>query len=231
MSPSSARNSARSASSSCAISASIAAHTGTTTAPSAAARFSTRCQQRVVGEALLVHVGHVHHGLRGEQLQLAQVAALLLGERQGAHRLDRIQLHLDALEQTRACAAASLSPLLAALAARSRPFSTVAKIRQRQLGVDDLDIGERIDAAGDVHDVGALEAAHHVRDGIHLADVRQKLVAQPLALRSAGDQTCDVDELDRGRNDLLRFAIAASCCRRGSGTGTTPTLGSMVQNG
>ena len=27
------------------------------------------------------------------------------------------------------------------------------------------------------------------------------------------------------------FAIAAICCRRGSGTGTTPTLGSMVQNG
>jgi hypothetical protein len=27
------------------------------------------------------------------------------------------------------------------------------------------------------------------------------------------------------------LAMAASCARRGSGTGTTPTFGSMVQNG
>ena len=91
---------------------------------------------------------------------------------------------------------------------------------------------ERIDPAGDVDDVGALEAAHDVRDRIHLADVRQELVAEALALRGAGDQPRDVDELDRRRHDLLRAVrsrrVAAS---RGSGTGTTPTFGSMVQNG
>src|SRR5260370_11647446 len=52
-------------------------------------------------------------------------------------------------------------------------------------------------------DVAALEAAHHVRDRVHFADVRQELIAESFALRGARDQTCDVDELDRGRNDLL----------------------------
>src|SRR5467141_1787225 len=52
-------------------------------------------------------------------------------------------------------------------------------------------------------DVAALEAAHYVRDRVHFADVRQELIAESLALRGAGDQTCDVDKLDRGRHDLL----------------------------
>ena len=60
-----------------------------------------------------------------------------------------------------------------------------------------------IDAARHVHDVGVFEAAHHVRDRVGLADVRQELVAQALALRRAGHQARDVDEFHRGGHDLL----------------------------
>ena len=110
-------------------------------------------------------------------------------------------------------------------------FSTVAEIGERQLGVDDLDVGDRIDLAGDVDDVVVVEAAHHVRDRVGLADVGEELVAEAFALGRAGDQAGDVDELHDRRNHLLRLAMPASCARRGSGTSTMPTLGSMVQNG
>ena len=78
------------------------------------------------------------------------------------------------------------------------------EVGQRQLGVDRIDVRDRVHAAGHVHHVVIDEAAHDVRDGIGLADVRQELVAQALALGRAGDQARDVDELDGGGKDTLR---------------------------
>ncbi len=79
------------------------------------------------------------------------------------------------------------------------------EVGERELGVDDLDVGARIDPPGHVHDVVVREAAHDVRDRIGLADVREELVAEALALRGAGHEARDVDELDRGRQDFLRL--------------------------
>jgi hypothetical protein len=78
------------------------------------------------------------------------------------------------------------------------------QVGERELGVDDLDVGQRIDPAGDVHDVVVLEAAHHVRDRVDLADVREELVAEAFTLRCALDDAGDVDELDRRRHHALR---------------------------
>ena len=88
-----------------------------------------------------------------------------------------------------------------------------------------------IDAALDVGHVGVLEAAQHVGHRVHLADVGQELVAEPLALGGAAHQAGDVDEGEAGRDVRAEPAISASLSRRGSGTPTSPTLGSMVQNG
>ena len=55
----------------------------------------------------------------------------------------------------------------------------------------------------DVDDVVVDEAAHEMRDRVRLADVREELVAEPLALRRAFDEPRDVDELDDGGHDLL----------------------------
>ena len=98
---------------------------------------------------------------------------------------------------------ASLSPALAAFSARAMAALDGVEVGQRQLGVDDVDVASGSMRPGDVHDVVVLEAAHHVRDRVRLADVRQELVAEPLALRGARDEPGDVDELDRGRQDLL----------------------------
>jgi hypothetical protein len=70
-----------------------------------------------------------------------------------------------------------------------------------------------------------------VDDGVDLADVAEELVAQAFALGRAAHQAGDVDEAELGRDDLLAAAIAASLSSRGSGTPTSPTLGSIVQNG
>ena len=74
------------------------------------------------------------------------------------------------------------------------------QIGERQLGVDGLDVGDRIDLPGHVHDIGVFEAAHHVGDGIGLADVGEELVAQSFAFGRARHQPGDVDELDDRRD-------------------------------
>ena len=106
------------------------------------------------------------------------------------------------------------------------------EIGQHQLGLDRLDVGDRIDAALDMRDVGVLEAAHHVGDGVDLADIGEELVAEPLALRGAAHQAGDVDERQPCRHDLRRtWRGRPASSSRGSGTATSPTFGSMVQNG
>src|SRR5690606_41402937 len=66
------------------------------------------------------------------------------------------------------------------------------QVGQGQLRIDGLDVGYRVDPVGHVDHVGVLETAHHVADGIDLADVGQELVAQALARGRAGDQAGDV---------------------------------------
>ena len=96
----------------------------------------------------------------------------------------------------------------------------------------DLDVADRIDRARDVVHVRVLEAADHLHDRVDLADVREELVAEALALARALDQAGDVDELDRrrittfGLRDLLQLGEPRVGHRR-----RCPTLGSMVQNG
>ena len=62
-----------------------------------------------------------------------------------------------------------------------------------------------------MHNVGLLEATHHVRDRIGLANVGEELVAKALALGRAGDKAGDIDKLHRGRHD----ALGACNCGKG----------------
>ena len=54
-----------------------------------------------------------------------------------------------------------------------------------------------------MHDVVIIEAANDVHDGVGLTDVRQELVTEALTLGGTLDETCDIDELDHRRHDLL----------------------------
>ena len=90
------------------------------------------------------------------------------------------------------------------------PLLDGVEVREDELGRHDLDVPDRVDRAHRVDDVGILEAAHDVDDRVHLADVREELVAEALALAGAGDEAGDVHELDRrgdddpGLRDLLQ---------------------------
>ena len=90
--------------------------------------------------------------------------------------------------------------------------------------MDGIDVGERIHFARDVNHVRVVERAHHVRDRVHLADVREELVAEAFALGGAGHQPGDVDEFDRGRHHALRLRDRRDRIEM-------PMFGSMVQNG
>ena len=52
-------------------------------------------------------------------------------------------------------------------------------------------------------DVVIVEAAHNMDDGVALADVAQKLVAETRALAGTLDQTCNVNKLNDGRRFLV----------------------------
>ena len=77
------------------------------------------------------------------------------------------------------------------------------QVGEHQLGVDRLEVVLRVDVALDVHDVVVGEAAHDLRDRVGLADVREELVAEPLALARAAHDARDVDERHRRGQDAL----------------------------
>ncbi len=112
-----------------------------------------------------------------------------------------------------------------------QPALEAVEVGQHQLGLHHLDVAQRIDRALHVSDVAVLETAQHVDDGVDLADVGEKLVAETLALRGTPDQPGDIDEFQVVGMVLIDFPIVARTSRRLSGTATRPTLGSMVQNG
>ena len=70
-----------------------------------------------------------------------------------------------------------------------------------------------------------------MRNGVDFADIGEKLIAEPLAFRRAAHQPRDIDELSRVGTMMADLASAASVSSRLSGTATSPTFGSIVQNG
>ena len=77
-------------------------------------------------------------------------------------------------------------------------------VGQHQFDFNHLDIGEWIDLAGDMDDIGILKAADHLEDGIDFADVAEELVAKAFALAGAFDNACNVDQGEGAGNDFLR---------------------------
>ena len=74
------------------------------------------------------------------------------------------------------------------------------KILELKLQVDYLLVPHRIHASVHVGDIGIVEAAEHMQDGIGLADIGQKLVAETLTPAGTLDKTGDVDNLHRRRH-------------------------------
>src|SRR5437667_3371041 len=101
---------------------------------------------------------------------------------------------------------------LGVLVARARGLARLlepslhhGEVRQRELARDDVMVAHRVHGPHHVHHVRVLEAADHVDDGVHLADMGEELVAQALALRGALHEPGDVHELDDRGDFLLRL--------------------------
>ena len=102
------------------------------------------------------------------------------------------------------------------LADPAEPALDLVVVGEDQLGLDRLDVGERVDAAVGVRHVGFGVAADDVADRVGLADRGEELVAEPLPFRGAFDQAGDVVEVDfrrhqfgalDGRGDLLQALV------------------------
>ncbi len=172
--------------------------------PSGCGQRAQRIETRIVLEAVLGDVGDVHHRFAGEHVEFAQKFALLVIDRQGARRFGVVEVLAHLLQQ--------LHLRQRFLVARLGGFGHAIdglldgiEIGQREFGIDHFDIGERIDLARDVNHIVVFKTAHHVRDGIGLADVREKLVAQSFALGRARNQPGDVDKFHVRRQNPLRL--------------------------
>ena len=190
----------------------------------------TRLEVRVVRETVLEHVRDVQHRLHRQQEQLAHQHAFLVRERDRARRPALVERRAQLLQRVDARLRVLVAALGHALVAGDGLVDRF-EVGQRQFGIDGLDVGDRIDLVGDVDHVRVLEAAHHVRDRIDLADVGEELVAQALAAGAPATRPAMSTNSTAVGITFCGFTIALSAFRRGSGTGTTPTLGSMVQNG
>jgi hypothetical protein len=77
-----------------------------------------------------------------------------------------------------------------------QPALGLLEVRVQELGLDRLDVGERVHAPLGMHNLGVLVRADHVEDRVGLPDVAEELVAEPLALMGAAYEPRDVVELD-----------------------------------
>ncbi len=112
----------------------------------------------------------------------------------------------------------------------NRAFAGI-KVRQRQFGVDNVNIFRRVHFPRDVNNIIVFKAANHMADGFGFTDVGQKLVAKTFTFgRAFTRPAISTNSMVVGRM-RCGLTISASLSRRGSGIGTTPVFGSMVQKG
>jgi hypothetical protein len=159
---------------------------------------------RIVLETGLVHVRDVHHGLGRDHVQFLQDLALVIVEFERAHGLPLGQVIADLADRVPYVDIFFLCRL-GVLVRLDELLLHGLEIGECELGVDRLDIVDRVDRARHVRDVVVLEAAHDMRDRIRLADIGKEFVAEPFALRCARDEAGNVDELHRRRDRLLRL--------------------------
>ena len=126
-----------------------------------------------------------------------------------------------------------LEPGVSALGRPANPLEALdrSEVSEQKLGVYGLRVAHSIHAAVHVHDVLVLEAPHHVRHGVALPDVREKLVPKPSpALAPRTSPAMSTKSTVAGTTFLLPMT-SASAGRRPSGTTATPRFGSIVVNG
>src|SRR5450631_84798 len=156
------------------------------------------------GELLLGDVGDVEDLLQGQQAHVAEQRLRFGVQSLRARRLAfveaRFQLFAQVEDELLLFDGLPLERLLGPL----DPLVDGLQVFETELGVDGGDVGHRINAPLDVDDVVVLEAADDVGDGVGLADVGQKLIAEAFTLGGPAHQAGDVDEVHRRGHHRLR---------------------------
>ena len=159
---------------------------------------------RVVLETVFIDVRDVHGRLQGQEAQIADGLFLFFGQIQRAQHTGVFQLRQAFFQRGQL----NLRVFIAAFGffgdAVNRAFAGI-KVRQRQFGVDNVDIFRRVHFPRDVNNIIVFKAANHMADGFGFTDVGQKLVAKTFTFGRAFHQARDIHELHGGRQDALRF--------------------------
>ena len=151
------------------------------------------------GRVSLADIAHIKHRLCGEQLQAPEdrpvVRAVKGDAARRAARLQRFEHGCHRAGQDLLLPVAGRRALLRLVETPLQAF----EVRQHELGLDRLGVAPRVDSAFHMRHAAVLEAAQHMGDGVHFADIGEETVAQPLAARGAAHQPGDIDELQEGR--------------------------------
>ena len=173
----------------------------------AAAGARCACSATAAGHLVvpLVDVGDVEHRLGGQREEPSRGLGGGVRHRHVAHRRRPRRARRPPRSSHSCSATASLSPRARLLVDPLEPPLGLLEVGGEQLGLDQA----RCRRTGSTRPSGwgtpsLVVAADHVADRVGLADRGQELVAEPLALRRAGDQPGDVVELDRLGDDLAR---------------------------
>ena len=159
-------------------------------------------------QVVLAHVAGVEHGLGAQQAHLVQHGLLLgipLVKVKAAGGLACAQVISQLLQPGGFSGSTLVVAALGSLGHPARAVLNDLEVREDQLVVNGIDVGDGVHGLGlgyvlhHMDDVVVIKAAHHMHDGIALADVAQELVAQACTLAGTLDQTGDVYKLHDGR--------------------------------
>ena len=160
-------------------------------------------QQGIVVKAVFRNIANKHGGLGGDEAQRFEQGFLFGRQIKNAHGLAFEQTFLHHFQHLERGGCFFVMAGFGSLGVALHGFFNRAQVGQTQFGLDDFDVGDGINRAGYVHDVGVFKAAHDIDDGIGFANVCKKLVAQTLAFARASHQTGDIDKFDDGRQHAL----------------------------
>ena len=154
------------------------------------------------GEFVFGDVAGVDGALGGKQEELLHDGLVFIAELEGERGFPLIEVGHDDVDEFDFL----LRFLVAALGflfAGDAAFFERGHVGEDELGVDDLDVADRIDGAEFVDDVVVFETADDLDDGVGFADVGEELVAEAGAFGGAFDEAGDIDELDGGGHQLV----------------------------
>ena len=154
----------------------------------------------------LVDVGHVENRLRCQEAEFLDGGPLGLIQRERAKWLFGNQVGEAFLHHLDLELGILVGPLGRPLQLGQAVFQML-DVGEHQFDLDCLHVGDRIDLARHMDHIGILEAADNLENRVDLADMRQELVAEALALAGTLHDAGDVDQLQSGGNHLLRWDV------------------------